>query len=318
MNGVPLITCCKGALLSILYMCTLLTTILWSDQPKILLLLTFALGTMPFNGNTWNAWRGNINAARNQNLNQDPCPAWNTDLAMEWLLMQCGMNTRNKHQAWHNEGMVQLSDCVIFRPKDVDEFDNFGELNGNANGTTAFHVGKIKQLWLHGMVRWLRIQAENGNELDAMDFTHEVQYEMVEEYQLNKAMDDEDAESPKEPPKFTGLNFCAFEMHSKNFLNGVPLSRSNVPLSYVLRDEGDPPEDATPEELQIYAIALDGPQCRRDQQKVYRYLRGWLIDAPGRIWIEPYDRTQDGGHAWLALTGHYNGPDCVWGHVLQA
>ena len=263
-------------------------------------------------------WDANIIVDRQANLMMQPRPPWNNEYATEYCLRECGFAAKKEQMAWHNEGLYDLADFLILTEQDVqDACDGFKKLAGRA----SFHPGIARTLRAKGFLRWLKHRHANGQPLDGQEFTLAACENMVQEIQRNKEREDPDSTEIKPPMKFKGPNWRTWEMQAINFFRATPTGTThNLPLYYVIRPVEPPANLHTlPEEEQrIYNVQLQGRKYNDDKKRTYRFLHNWLADTPGRPWVEFYDGTQDGRQAWLALSGHYNGPDKVRGRVLAA
>jgi len=97
--------------------------------------------------------------------------------------------------------------------------------------------------------------------------------------------------------------FVTFMSHTKG--------QCDFPLSYVLRDTEDPPEDdeefATQEELEEAMVPLVGAYYDEDNHAVFDSLKSRLLNGPAWTWIQDYDTKRDGRGAWKALQAHFEG-----------
>ena len=60
-------------------------------------------------------------------------------------------------------------------------------------------------------------------------------------------------------------------------------------------------------ERALYQFPLNGRHFIDDNNTVYRLLCDLLIRTPSYVWVEQYDRSQNGRDAWMALVEHYEG-----------
>ncbi len=110
------------------------------------------------------------------------------------------------------------------------------------------------------------------------------------------------------PEKFKKASeYKLFEESLETYL-GLLRGTGRIPLSYVIRHDevADPSAIYESKNEQRIALApLVGPEFNRDNAKVYGIIKQLCLDGPGRAYILPFDRAQNGRGAFLALRGHY-------------
>lgn len=108
----------------------------------------------------------------------------------------------------------------------------------------------------------------------------------------------------KAPDKFkTGTTWKIFAEATETYL-GQLLGSGWIPLSYIIRRTELPDPEATYQNdlERLIAIApLVGDAFQRDNARVYGIIKQLVIEGPGRSYILPYDRANNGRQAWLAL-----------------
>jgi hypothetical protein len=83
-----------------------------------------------------------------------------------------------------------------------------------------------------------------------------------------------------------------------------------IPLSYIIRRQAQPPDDAQYQmELNqsIAMVPLFGPDYLRDNTCVYAIIKQLVLEGPGQSYILAFDHVSDGCAAWLALVNHFEG-----------
>ncbi len=91
---------------------------------------------------------------------------------------------------------------------------------------------------------------------------------------------------------------------------GQLLGSGRIPLSCIIRRSELPDPDATYQndlECLIAIALLVGDAFQRDNTRVYGIVKQLMIEGPGRSYILPYDKANDGRLVWLALRAHYEG-----------
>ena len=63
---------------------------------------------------------------------------------------------------------------------------------------------------------------------------------------------------------------------------------------------------ASTREQELYSYPLGGPYFKEDNKEVFRLLSDLVKDQPA-TWIQPFQSSQDGRRAWMALVDHFDG-----------
>ena len=64
-----------------------------------------------------------------------------------------------------------------------------------------------------------------------------------------------------------------------------------------------------PRNQALYNYPLGGRHFQEDNMTVYCLLSDLISGTTGFVWVQPFDRAQNGRAAWLALLEHYEGGD---------
>ena len=110
-------------------------------------------------------------------------------------------------------------------------------------------------------------------------------------------------------PKFE--NYCSI-------LSGV----DGVPLSYVIRDNDNPPPDgevyASFLDETIYRAPLSGSYFDADKQVVHQALISFTAGQPSEDWLKGVARYKDGRRSMHALRNHFSGEGNVTHRIAEA
>jgi hypothetical protein len=110
------------------------------------------------------------------------------------------------------------------------------------------------------------------------------------------------------PEKFKKASeYKLFEENQDTYL-GLLKGTGKIPLSYVIHRDINPDPTAVYESENEQPIALAplvGPEFDCDNAKVYGILKQLCLDGPGRAYVLPFDKAQNGQGAFLALREHY-------------
>ena len=129
---------------------------------------------------------------------------------------------------------------------------------------------------------------------------------------LATALDDMEIQSKKhtspeiKPSNLKEENWEEWPLEFPTYLSHI-FGKQKAPLDYVIRADLDPGHVFTStRERELYGYLLTGPYFREDNKEVFRLLSN-LVKYQPATWIQPYQVSQDGRRAWLALVNHFDG-----------
>ncbi len=114
----------------------------------------------------------------------------------------------------------------------------------------------------------------------------------------------------KMPDKFKNPSAWKIFAEALETYLGQLRGTGHIPLRYVIRRLATPPRDAqyqTEQEQSVALVPLQGPDFQRDNVRVYGIIKQLVLEGPGRSYIMPFDRANDGRGAWLSLVAHFEG-----------
>ena len=156
---------------------------------------------------------------------------------------------------------------------------------------------------IQGLCFWASRSRRQRRAVTAADFDQVVLSDSLDEMEIK-------AESDMAPDiKPEVLKEDSWEDWSKEFPTYLShiIGKQQAPLDYVIRPEVLPGHIfQTTREQELYSYPLNGPFFREDNKAVYRLLSDRVRDQPA-TWIQPFQASQNGRAAWLALVDHYDG-----------
>jgi hypothetical protein len=167
-------------------------------------------------------------------------------------------------------------------------------------------ITTVQEQLLLGLRFWVANNQQLQLPIVAEDFTMIVALNQVQRMCQHA---DDDARMDKEivakaPDKFkTGTAWKVFAEATNMYL-GQLMGSGYIRLSYIIRRIELPDPDATYQNdlERLIAIApLAGDAFQRDNTRVYGIIKQLVIEGPGRSYILPYDKANNGRQAWLAL-----------------
>lgn len=142
-----------------------------------------------------------------------------------------------------------------------------------------------------------------GRTVTAADFDQQVLSGALDEMEIRAKSD----KAPENKPDI--LKEENWEDWLQEFLTYLShiIGKQQAPLDYVVRPDVLPGHTfETRREQELYSYPLNGPFFCKINKVVYRLLSDRVKDQPA-TWIQPYQASQNGRAAWLALVEHYNG-----------
>jgi hypothetical protein len=165
------------------------------------------------------------------------------------------------------------------------------------------------------------ISAENGEYVDPTDFTIEI----CERLQDKLAIQDDVAVTKTST---SGNTLGSFSGKMEEWMSakrkllaylGRQRGRNGTPLSYVLRDEDERPEDVFNTNTEdIWDAPLNGRIFDADNYEVFQILRQWSAEGTATTHIDQYITTSDGRAAYHSLKRNYEGDDAQQAAITRA
>ena len=153
---------------------------------------------------------------------------------------------------------------------------------------------------LQGLCFWASKARRQRHDITATDFDHVVLSDALDEMEIKAETD----KAPEIKPEI--LKEEIWEDWSREFPTYLShiIGKQQAPLDYVIRPEIQPGHIfQTLGEQGLYTYPLTGPFFHEDNKVVYRLLSDRVRDQPA-TWIQPYQASQNGRAAWLALVVH--------------
>lgn len=233
---------------------------------------------------------------------------------MDLALERCGFTTET---ATHliAQGFDAPERLLLASEEDIDSLARTVNRNAPApNVSMPFLATK----GLKGFRFWADECRRTGYLMDPDSFGDDdvVDYarHMDEHHTAKSAASDEDVAKPSALKKLNG--WITWKESLMNYLQGI-IGAARIPLTYLIREEEDPPADGTPEADEAHyanhtdyltsVTLLDGNHFTLDNTRFYRDLKSLLIDGDGWDFIKRYERTQNGRAAYRTLLAQCEG-----------
>ena len=168
--------------------------------------------------------------------------------------------------------------------------------------SVAIPTSVIKNI--QGLCFWSARARRQGRRLQYGDFDQDALMESLDAMEIQA----EKTSSPDIKP--SALKEDDWEDWSQEFPTYLShiFGKQKAPLDYVIRPDLDPAHvfARSTREQELYSYPLGGPYFREDNKEVFRLLSDLVKDQPA-TWIQPFQASQDGRRAWLALVNHFDG-----------
>ena len=223
---------------------------------------------------------------------------------VELALTTCQANVNERQTLTVRERLNTLQDFVELTAKEVTELATKFERRTNADGRIIIPAKVLKNI--QALCFWAREKARAGQPLLGAQFTPQVLSDTKETMRLR---DETQPEPPSiKPDKLDPSKWTEWKEHALTYfshMKGVQFA----PLDYIVRVDPPPVPLATlPErERALYDYPLTGRHFNDDNKTFFRLLADLLSNTTAYPWIQPYERSQNGRAAWLALVEHYDG-----------
>jgi hypothetical protein len=166
---------------------------------------------------------------------------------------------------------------------------------------------------------WLDYRILRGEDVDLRHFGASTLVAWLARVgELQQLVESDKKETSSPPPAFTSFaKWPAWEETFLTYLAHVRGAASKTPLTYVIRSHTDVTREmrgdayGSIDDDLINTIVLDGPRFRVDNKWMYAALKPLVVDGPGWPFIQPFNRTQNGRGAFLALKQQAEGQSAV-------
>ena len=213
-------------------------------------------------------------------------------------LTVCGIATvRERNGIIVREGKESLEAFGQFQPEDIPELVK--SLGRNAPTTQRVYYSFTQTKNLQTLAFWVQERLATNQPLDAALWTAALM-KTTEERRLAKKNAPAPTGTVSDLKTFDSLFYDECMDLFRNFLK-------QRDLAHFVRDENPPPTFADEEERRMYQYRLDSAQAEEENRQVYRFLKGYLMDSQAYSYMEPFDSTEDGRGAFLAVHKFYSG-----------
>jgi hypothetical protein len=229
---------------------------------------------------------------------------------VDYLLDVVGFHNPAERLRIIEAGLTDYEDFRYLVDKDIRDMAEEFAKRSAAQGRITFGLGRIKKLT--GLMHWVQDCFRTNDDPNDMVFNEEALAEAQSRALIRKSDIDLVDTNTKaaDPGKFRDeRKWPEWNKAFTNYLSVIP-GVSGIPLSYVIRDDENPDEDAmylSFNERMIARAPHTGQYYEADSRRVHNLLTGFLHGEPTETWIRSLSRFQDGRRDILALRRHYAG-----------
>ena len=220
--------------------------------------------------------------------------------AVGMALSVCGANPFEIYALEHTERLNTLESYGRMTSDDVTQLASRLEKRPYPHNV-AIPTSVVKNI--QGMCFWSARARRQGRPLNYGDFTTEVLAESLDAMEIQA----EKSSAPDiKPSALKEEDWEDWSQEFPTYLSHI-YGKQKAPLDYVIRPDLAPTHVfASTREQELYSYPLGGPYYKEDNKEVFRLLSDLVKDQPA-TWIQPYQASQDGRRAWLALVDHFDG-----------
>ena len=235
---------------------------------------------------------------------------------MNEALTVCGFTNGNQRGTIIDEGFTSLSDFSVLNDDEVKEMAKRITSMRTNQGGFVFGTMRIKKI--QSLVHWVKDTKLRGLALDPNDFNVDIMNKHMDLLRIGDSTTDDSEVKP--PSNFEAKKWVQWKLLFSNYMMSLK-GCEDVPLNYVIRsDDLEHIEEglSNPETALIYQASLRGPSFRKDNKRVYSIMKQLLVETVAWVWIQRYDKTENGREAMEALSAHYDGPGQVTKRLSEA
>lgn len=216
---------------------------------------------------------------------------------LEDCLETCGLNTQGlRNGVTVREGYVSLRQFSRLRP---NEIPSLAKNLRQRSGPHRVHYSDNQIRALSALSFWLNEQRETGQPLDPVLWTLDKREEIEDRIRA----EDEAPETKSSISDIKTFNSIEYDI----CIDGLRNHMRQHKLGHFVRDSNPPTTFADAEEQRLYSHRFDTTQAKTANKVAYRILKQYLVNTDGYSWIKPFEKTEDGRAAFLALDAYYSG-----------
>jgi hypothetical protein len=241
-------------------------------------------------------------------------------LKIEYLLGQCNIAVAGqKNYIIDDEGLSTFNDFLHLRagPKD---WASIAERCAKKTDS-PFALGAIKIRKLEALRLWISDQIQSGKTPAGIP-SSEFNNNTISSYLAIIDSNQKESKDVELPAIFDPTQWEDFETATIEYLR-TRVGKAQVPLSYVLRDDGEKPDDTTlalqsSHHQQFWNSPLTGDIFDEDERRVWGYLSGRINTTDGWDIIKKYSKGEQARTAYKELKSFYDGTSEVNKRVSRA
>jgi hypothetical protein len=244
-----------------------------------------------------------VRAQRRYRVNADPPPPNDMPNEFHLMLRRIGLNDVGI-TALENLGLDTVDSFHDITEKDIPSIVK--ELR-----RTCILVKQTSQNYLQALRYWVMRQERLQHNYTPNEFNDIIMRHSLQRWQASSNTADKLTEDIVKPPDDFKQN-TKWRDFRESFLTFMQCTkgRCDFPLSYILREDEQPPADAefdSQEAFEEAIVPFGGNYFDEDNRIVFDALKSRLINGPAWTWIQDFENKRDGRGAWKALQAHYEG-----------
>jgi hypothetical protein len=239
---------------------------------------------------------------------------------IKFLLGQCNVTVAgHKNYLIDDEGLITFNDFLHLRPGPKD-WASIAERCAKKTDS-PFALGAIKIRKLEALRLWISDQIQSGK-TPANIPSSEFDNDTITSYLAIIDSNQKESKDVELPAIFDPTEWEDFETATIEYLR-TRVGKAQVPLSYVLRDDDERPDDTalallSSHHQRFWNTPLIGDIFDEDQRRVWGYLSGRINTTDGWDIIKKYSKTEQARTAYKELKSFYDGTSEVNKRVSRA
>ena len=205
-------------------------------------------------------------------------------------------------------GIQSMDSFNILRPADArTTIKRHNEAHTSA-ANRQFQLGITYEKMFQGWLYWYHDKKKRQQPIVVAEFTAAEMFRCIELERAETVARETETKDLNPGKIDTGPGWFSWSEHAESAMLGIEGKSQEGPLYRVIRPARDAGWVAPNPTMQLcYDLALTGPGYDRDNQQAWQLIQKWTIHDPIYNWIKPYELTEDGRGAWLALKAQMEG-----------
>ena len=182
-----------------------------------------------------------------------------------------------------------------------------------------FQLGITYEKMFQGFLYWYHDKKKRQQPIVAAEFTVNEMFRCIEQERADTVARDTETKDLNPGKIDTGSGWFQWCERAESAMIAIEGKSQEGPLYRVIRPNQPAGWVAPNPTMQLcYQLSLTGIGYEQDNRQAWQLIQRWTIHDPIYNWIKPYELTEDGRGAWMALKAQMEGDAAINARANQA